>query len=189
MIETSPATAPILTTERLLLRPLTAEDAPAISSGAGDRRVARYLLQVPSPYPVSLARRWVAGRVDWWTTGKGITLAIALRTAPRTLLGTASLRRHARDRRAELGYWLAADAWGQGYATEATHELVTFGFRELSLARVYAQVLAGNTASMRVLEKLGAIVEGIKRQHLRKGHRLCDVVFYGLLRDELRAIA
>jgi RimJ/RimL family protein N-acetyltransferase len=96
------------------------------------------------------------------------------------------LRRHVRDRRAELGYWLGADAWGHGYATESTHLLVDFGFRAFSLARIYAQVLAGNTASMRVLEKLGMVNEGIRRQHVRKGQRLCDIVLYGLLRDEWR---
>jgi RimJ/RimL family protein N-acetyltransferase len=186
VIEAVPSTAPTLLTERLALRSLCDDDAAAIAGGAGDRRVARYLIQVPSPYPVALARRWVRSRLEWWPTGRGVTLGIAEREAPRALLGTVSLRRFARDRRAELGYWLAADAWGNGYATEAAHALVGFGFREYELARIYAQVLAGNTASMRVLEKLGMVTEGVKRQHVRKGHRLHDVVLYGLLREEWR---
>jgi [ribosomal protein S5]-alanine N-acetyltransferase len=113
-----------------------------------------------------------------------VTLAIALRGTPAHLLGTVSLRRFARDRRAELGYWLAAEAWGRGYATEACRALIDFGFAECALARIYAQVLAGNVASMRVLEKLGMVSEGIRRQHVRKDRRLCDVALYGILRDE-----
>jgi RimJ/RimL family protein N-acetyltransferase len=176
--------APRVETARLVLRELVPADAAAVADGAGDRRVARFLVAVPSPYPIALARRWVASRVDWWHAGRGVTLAIAERAAPDQLLGTVSLRNYARDRRAELGYWLAAHAWGRGYATEACDAVVDLGFGELALARIYAQVLVGNAASMRVLEKLGMLVEGTKRQHVRKGRRLCDVVLYGLLRDE-----
>ncbi|HEY4243960.1 MAG TPA: GNAT family protein [Kofleriaceae bacterium] len=177
------ATAPTLETARLVLRELRETDAAAIADGAGDKRVARYLVAVPSPYPVALARRWVRGRVDWWERERGMTLALTKRGSEQ-LLGTVSLRRYARDRRAELGYWLAARAWGNGYATEAARALIDFGFRELELARIYAHVLDGNDASMRVLEKLGMLREGVRRQHVRKGTRLCDVVLYGLLRDE-----
>lgn len=176
--------APSLVTERLLLRELQIGDAAAIAAGAGDRRVARFLIQVPSPYPVALARRWLAARVDWWEQGRGVTLAIARRTHPHICLGTVSLRRYSRDHRAELGYWLAASAWGSGIATEACSAAVGFGFRELNLARIYAQVLADNLASQRVLDKLGMVTEGVKRKHVKKGDRLCDVIMYGLLRDE-----
>lgn len=181
----SPAT-PSLTTQRLMLRELQLEDAHAIAMRAGDREVARYLIAVPTPYPVALAARWIANRVAWWPQGRGITLAIARNEHPNELLGTVSLRRFARDRRAELGYWLGVDAWGHGYATEAAGALVDFGFREMALARVYAHVIAGNDPSCRVLDKLGMMNEGVRRKHLRKGKRLHDIVLYGLLRNEWR---
>ena len=47
---------PTLTTERLVLRPLRDADAAGVAAGAGDKRVAKYLIQVPSPYPITLAR-------------------------------------------------------------------------------------------------------------------------------------
>jgi [ribosomal protein S5]-alanine N-acetyltransferase len=167
-----------------VLRELHSSDAAAVAAGAGDRRVAQHLIQVPSPYPIALARRWVMHRIEWWQLGRGVTLAVAPGGEPDALIGTVSLRRYARDRRAELGYWLAAPAWGRGLATEAARAAVDFGFRELGLARIYAQVLAGNLASIRVLDKLGMVNEGVKRQHVHKGRRLHDVVLYGLLRDE-----
>ncbi len=178
---------PEVATPRLVLRDLRLADAAAVAAGAGDRRVAQYLIQVPSPYPVSLARRWVMHRIEWWELGRGVTFAVTLREEPDALIGTVSLRRYVRDRRAELGYWLAAPAWGKGLATEAARAAVDFGFRELGLARVYAQVLAGNRASLAVCDKLGMINEGIKRQHVHKARRLHDVVLYGLLRDEWSA--
>jgi RimJ/RimL family protein N-acetyltransferase len=100
-----------------------------------------------------------------------------------------SLRRFVRDRRAELGYWLAADSWGKGFATEAAGTVVDFGFRELGLARIDAQVLDGNFASCRVLEKLGLLAEGRRRRHVRKGRRLHDVEIYGILHEEWRTRA
>jgi ribosomal-protein-alanine N-acetyltransferase len=181
---THSARPPELATKRLVLRELRIADAAAVAAGAGDQRVAQYLIQVPSPYPIALARRWVIHRIEWWELGRGVTLAVTLPGDPDMLLGTVSLRRYIRDRRAELGYWLARPAWGHGFATEAAQAVVDFGFRELGLARVYAQVLAGNSASLRVLDKLGMMNEGKKRQHVVKTRRLHDVVLYGLLRDE-----
>lgn len=175
---------PTLQTERLTLRELRLTDAAEVAEGAGDTRVARYLLQVPSPYPVALARRWITSRIEWWEAGKGVTYAIAHRRKAGTLVGTVSLRRFSRDRRAELGYWLAAREWAGGVATEAARALVDFGFERMGLARIYAQVLDGNGASMRILEKLGMVREGVKRQHVKKGGKLVDVTIYGLLRDE-----
>lgn len=177
---------PEVTTTRLVLRELVPDDAAAVAAGAGDRRVAQYLIQVPSPYPVTLARRWVMHRIEWWEMGRGVTFAVAP-AGGGPLIGTVSLRHYARDRRAELGYWLTHAAWGQGFATEAARAAVAFGFQELGLARIYAQVLAGNTASLGVLDKLGMVNEGVKRQHVSKARRLHDVVIYGLLRDEWSA--
>jgi RimJ/RimL family protein N-acetyltransferase len=183
MFAIEPAT-PTLTTERLVLRELRLDDAHAVAQRAGDRRVARFLIAVPSPYPPALATRWIAARIAWWPQGRGVTLAIARRETPSELLGSVSLRRFARDRRAELGYWLGVDAWGMGFATESAGALVDFGFSELGLARIYAQVLDGNAPSCRVLEKLGMVHEGLRRRHVRKGKKLVDVDLYGMLREE-----
>jgi len=182
----SAARPPELATARLALRELRVTDAAAVAAGAGDPRVAQYLIQVPSPYPIALARRWVLHRIAWWDVGRGVTFAVTRSDHPAALLGTVSLRCYVRDCRAELGYWLAAPAWGNGFATEAARAAVDFGFRELGLARVYAQVIAGNRASLGVLDKLGMVNEGVKRQHVNKARRLHDVVLYGLLRDEWR---
>jgi [ribosomal protein S5]-alanine N-acetyltransferase len=178
---------PLIVTPRLALRELRSADAHAVAEHAGDKRVARFLLAVPTPYPVALAARWISGRIGWWAQGRGLTLAIVRRDAPDALIGSASLRCYPRARRAELGYWLAAASWGRGYATEAATALVDYGFRELALARVYAEVLEGNTASCHVLDKLGMKFEGVRRRHVRKAGTLRDVTLYGLLFDEWRA--
>jgi ribosomal-protein-alanine N-acetyltransferase len=178
---------PLIVTERLALRELRLGDAPAVAEFAGDPRVAQFLLAVPSPYPIALATRWISGRISWWAHGRGVTLAIVRREAPDALIGSASLRCYPRARRAELGYWLGAASWGVGFASEAADAVLEYGFRDLALERVYAHVLEGNAASVRVLDKLGFALEGVRRKHVRKGGRLRDISLFGLLRDEWRA--
>nr|HEX4314178.1 GNAT family protein [Kofleriaceae bacterium] len=175
---------PLVATDRLVLRELRVADAAGVAAGAGDPRVAKFLVQVPSPYPVALAKRWVTSRIAWWYEARGATLAIATRDDPNAMIGTASLRRSPSNRRAELGYWLAAGAWGRGYATEACRAMLELGFGQLGLVRVFAHVIAGNGASCRVLDKLGMVCEGVQRSHIRKDGERRDLVMYGLLKDE-----
>lgn len=178
------ASAPTLHSERLVLRPLVRGDAYAIAEQAGDRRVAKNLADVPSPFPVAMAMSWVTARIDRWARGGGPTYAITERALGPGLIGTVSMRSVPRDRRAELGYWLGHASWGRGLASEAVHRILRWAFVEGDLHRVYAQVIAGNQRSQRVLEKAGMTLEGTRRDHLRKGRRFVDVDQYGVLRDE-----
>lgn len=180
---TLPPVIPTVPTARLLLRPFTALDAPAVVALAGDAEVARYLLHVPHPYPAELAPAWIASHADTWIGGGGPTWAIA-RAADRAPLGAVSLRWTARDARAELGFWLGRAHWGHGFAVEAAGAAVAWGFAQLDLARVYAQHLGGNERSARVLRAIGMQPEGVRRQHLRKGGALHDVHLYGRLRGD-----
>ena len=59
---------------------------------------------------------------------------------------------------AVLGFYLARQFWGQGFATEAGRAFVDFGFGELKLERIVTAVEVENKASIRVLEKLGFVV-------------------------------
>lgn len=85
---------------------------------------------------------------------------------------------------AELGYWIVPDARGEGYATEAARLCLDHAFRDRGLHKVFARVLAGNEASMRVLETLRFEREGRLREHeyVRGEHR--DAVLFGLLAEE-----
>lgn len=183
-LSTDLAPPPTLYSERLALRPLCRADAYAIAEQAGDRRVARYLADVPSPFPVAMAMGWVTARLDRWTRGGGPTYAITERAVGPNLIGTISMRSVPRDRRAELGYWLGHASWGRGLASEAVHRILGWAFLESNLHRVYAQVIASNRRSQRVLQKAGMTLEGTRRGHLRKGRKFVDVDQYGVLRDE-----
>jgi RimJ/RimL family protein N-acetyltransferase len=79
--------------------------------------------------------------------------------------GQADAVTEAPDRQGiELGYRLRRAAWGQGYATEGCLALIRKGFTELGVERVYAETMAVNQASRRVMEKSGL-------QYLRTFHQ------------------
>jgi len=85
---------------------------------------------------------------------------------------------------AKLGYWIASEHHGNGYATAAARLLVDYGFREQRLHKVYADTFAFNEASQRVLEKVGFEREGVHRDQGFVDGEHVDVYRHGLLRDD-----
>ncbi len=86
--------------------------------------------------------------------------------------------------RAKVGYWLAADARGQGHATRAVRLICDWGFRSLGLERIELRAAVENVGSQRVAERAGFTREAVPRRYLRiKGQQL-DMVAFGLLAGE-----
>lgn len=85
---------------------------------------------------------------------------------------------------AKLGYAIAADYWGRGYATDAARTLVDFGFRELKLHRISAAMGPDNTASIAIARRLGMTYEGRIRDHVYTNGRWRDSLLYSVLFDE-----
>ena len=84
----------------------------------------------------------------------------------------------------QLGYEVAPDYWGKGYATEAARAVLDFGFTKLKLERISAECVLENQRSCRVLEKLGMQQEGHLRHNEWMKGRWWDTLVYGVLRQE-----
>lgn len=174
---------PTLETPRLILSPFSFDDAPAVQRLAGDFAIADTTATIPHPYPDGAAESWIASSDSLWLVKQ--TLALAIRSKEDgALLGAISLFNILPEHMAELGYWLGKPFWGKGYASEAGHAILAFGFTELKLKRIHAEHLARNPASGRVMDKLGLKQEGVLRQHAIKWGELEDVVCRGILREE-----
>ncbi len=85
-----------------------------------------------------------------------------------------------------LGYRLDQGQVGKGYMTEAVRLMVTVAFTQLGLHRIEANVMPGNAASIRVLEKCGFTREGMSRSYLRIAGRWEDHYHYTVVNDKLR---
>ena len=143
-------------TERLLLRPGWAEDAPALARAIADEQVVRNLATAPWPYRQEDAEAFLAAPRDPIMP----TFLIMERTGgdPR-IVGSCGLARRPSGA-VELGYWIARAHWGKGFATEAGRALLDIA-RALKLPRLEASHFVDNPASGRVLEKLGFEPTGI----------------------------
>jgi len=169
------------------LRPYREDDAVALQALADDREVSRFLRdRFPHPYRIEDAREWIARARDE-TTSPPLTFAISGASA--AMLGGIGLDRQSDVYRhsAEIGYWLGRRHWGRGVATAAVEAICRYAFDSLGFQRVYGCVFAPNTASARVLEKVGFKLEGRHRQAVWKDGELLDELLYGLLPDDLRA--
>lgn len=83
---------------------------------------------------------------------------------------------------AEVGYWLGEKYWGKGIASMALKGIVSYGFTDLGLERIYAKPFEHNTASRRVLEKNDFQLEGILRKSAIKSKKIYNQALYGIIR-------
>jgi [ribosomal protein S5]-alanine N-acetyltransferase len=175
---------PRLLTDRLVLRPFDLADAPAVERHLNVWDVVDTTLTIPHPYPAGGGATWIATHADGWARDERLSLAICTRDRDE-LVGAIGLNIERPHSRAEVGYWIAREEWGKGYATEAARSIVAFGLTELELRRVEGRIFTRNPASGRVLEKIGMTLEGVHRDACRRWDRYEDVVVYSILESEL----
>ena len=176
------STTPTLHTKRLILRPFSLADVPAVVALAGDWDIALNTLSVPHPYTEDHAVQWIRQQSEQWEQKQAVTFAIA--QADDTLVGSIGLGLVPSFNLAELGYWVGKPYWGRGYATEAACAVVDFGFEKLSLHRIQATHFGNNPASGKVMQKVGLLYEGCRRQHTLKWGEYRDIKLYGMLRED-----
>ena len=176
---------PTLHTDRLGLRPFTAEDADALWSLHSSALVLRYWDAPPWGEPAR-AERFIAACRQMAEEGTGARLAVD-RASDGAFLGWCSVTRWNPDHRsAAMGYCFTERAWGHGYATEAADALLRWAFETLDLNRVQAETDTRNVASARVLEKVGFVREGTLREDCVVDGEVSDSWVFGLLRREWR---
>jgi [ribosomal protein S5]-alanine N-acetyltransferase len=168
-----------LQTPRLMLRTYTADDIPELLPLIGAREIAATTLRIPHPYSQKDAEDLVAHANE----SDGVRLAVRLRDSA-TFVGGAGLRLEPDHDRAEIGYWIGVPYWGNGYATEAARALLTYGFEQMKLNRIYASHYSNNPASGKILRKLGMKPEGCQRGHILKWGEYQDLELFGMLRSD-----
>jgi RimJ/RimL family protein N-acetyltransferase len=177
-----------LGTPRLRLRPLVESDAPALLAIFSDPEVTRYWSTLPWE-TIDQAEAMIARDRKAMAAGEHIRLGLQ-RDGEDKILGVCTLFAFmAQCRRAEVGYCLAPAAWGKGYMHEALQALLDYGFRELGLNRVEADIDPRNTRSATSLERLGFTREGYLRERWIVGDEVSDTALYGLLLRDWNARA
>ena len=180
-----------LETERLILRPLGSGDFDAFYSYGSVPENMTYMIF--GPYTPETAKRYLEIVDKWWKDDppKIYEFAVTLKDSGK-MIGNCGLYMDD-DRRATgmLGWCEHRDYWNKGYATEFVRALLKFGFEDLNLHRIHAECNAANTASAKVMERVGMRREGhfIENRYDRVGEQKMwyDEYFYGILREEYLA--
>ena len=174
---------PRLECKRLILRAVSLEDAAEVTALVGAREIASMTVAIPHPYEEGMARDWIGQHRSGLEAGEGVSYALIERDSNR-LVGAIGLRIDKDHRKAELGYWIGVQFWGNGYATEAAKRLIEYGFRDLKLNRIYARHFVRNPASGKVLRKAGMYFEGRLREDILKWGQFEDLDAYAILNKE-----
>jgi RimJ/RimL family protein N-acetyltransferase len=165
------------------LRKVTRSDAQSIYEHAKDREISRYTF-IPHPYKREDALHFIKFTHRQMKKEKEYHLGIELKTTGQIIGMIGMMQISQKHRRAEVGYWLGRSHWGKGYAAEALHLMLRYGFKELKLVRIWARVMHPNLASARMLEKIGFTFEGRLRKSLMQNGRWLDELRYGILKEE-----
>ena len=167
----------------VLLRPWGDGDVAAIAAACSDPDIPKWIPLVPEPYTDADARDYVRETKEWWADGAAATFAI---TAEGRAVGSIGLHLVALDeQRASVGYWVAREARGRGYASRALRLVSRWALETLGIERLELMAEPENAASCAVAERAGFRREGVLRAHLptpNRGRR--DVAIYSLLPDE-----
>lgn len=170
-----------LQSTRLSLREFSYSDWESIHDYAKRPEVSRY--QVWNPQSEVDSQLFLAERIRISLLEPRSQFAFAIiEKETNTLIGSVELTiRDTQHQAAELSYILHPDYWGSGYATEAARLMLTFGFSQLNLNRIYAKCDPRNKGSERVMQKVGMVWEGRLREDLLLADGWRDSLIYSLL--------
>ena len=156
---------------KIILRPWQKQDAQELAAVANNRNIWNNVRDaLPSPYAVMDALQWIA-HVN--SQQPVINFAIVCDGSVVGSIGCQPKEDISR-KNIEIGYFIGEPYWGKGIATEAVKHLLDFIATRLDVVRIEAHVFAQNKSSMKVLQKNGFYLEGIRRKAVLKNNECID---------------
>jgi ribosomal-protein-alanine N-acetyltransferase len=181
---------PVLETERLILRPVTTDDAPAVFRYCSNPNLTRFtLFETHQSLADSLwfVEEYARSR---YGSREPDPFGIVLKDDPDAgVVGAVGAHWVSQPNGTmEMGYAIAEPYWARGLIVEAARAVMRYVFTEYAVERLQARVMSGNPASERVLEKLGFTREGVMRSLIFRRGRHWDMAIYSLLRGEWESL-
>lgn len=164
--------------ERIILRPVSLDDAEDMYEYTSDEETTRFLYEPHKD--LNQTKTVIANYFVQEPIGK---YAIVLKENNK-MVGAIEFRVHEWNKSGDLGFTLNRHYWGKGYMTEAGKLILGLAFDVLGLERVYAGHEVKNSASGKVLIRLGMKCEGILRKDQMIKGTLVDSVHYSILKEE-----
>ena len=158
-------------------------DKQSLIKYLNNKEIYKNTLRIPYPYSKEDA--------DWWINSckgsykrLGVITKFVIRKNEELIGGVGFDDYLSEKEEVDCGYWLAQPFWNKGIMTKVVHTLCMFGFNELKIPKITANVFSYNKASMKVLQKVGFIFEkSLKNQYEKDGQKI-DAEFYTLTNDQ-----
>lgn len=176
-------TFPTLETERLVLRQLRPEDAADLFNYFSNDAVTEFY-DLDTFTQQEQAENLIRIFYDKFLTQTGIRWGITLKTDD-NVIGTCGFHNWSKKHfKAEIGYELNPDYWGQGIMTEALKEVIRFGHHHLGLNRVEAYIYPDNINSRKLLVNFGFEEEGYLKKYFYVKQRFTDAVILSIIKKD-----
>jgi ribosomal-protein-alanine N-acetyltransferase len=174
---------PTLETERLILRKMTPDDAEAVFAYASDPEVSRYTLW-ETHRSIEDSRAFLELTLGKYEGGEEPDWGVVYKGDHRFVGACGLVNWEIEHARVEVGFVLSREYWGRGLMPEVVRALIRFGFDTMNVNRIEARCIVENTASARVMEKVGMAYEGTLRQreYIKGAYR--DMKLYAILKEE-----
>jgi [ribosomal protein S5]-alanine N-acetyltransferase len=174
---------PVLRTQRLVLRQITEADGEGLFGIFADDRVTEYY-GWDTFTSVEQGHELAARTAAQFRQHTAIRWGLLQPDSPQ-IIGTCGYTRWDQDNQfAVLGYDLARPYWRRGLMSEAVAAVLRLGFEQMTLHRVEATVMTGNTASSSLLRRAGFECEGTLRERMLKQGTFRDLQMFGLTRSD-----
>ncbi|GGI22739.1 GNAT family N-acetyltransferase [Pedobacter mendelii] len=172
---------PVLETERLILREHALSDAENIFKMRTNEAVMKYIDR-ERPKDLEDVKTFITTFNEGFENGDNLAWVIALKENPSQMIGSVGYwRTDYPNHRAEIGYMLHPDYWRKGIISEALKRTIDFGFNDMNLHTIKANINVENDASRQILIKHGFVKEAHFKQDYYFRGKFLDSEIYGLL--------
>jgi ribosomal-protein-alanine N-acetyltransferase len=175
---------PEFESERLLFRKLLLSDAKDLLLIRSNDAVMKYL-DIARFESIADAEKMVQTVSESYDRETGINWGIVEKHSNNFIGYFGFWRMIPEHCRAEIGYALKPEYWGRGYMYETINRMVRFGFKNMNLHSIEANVNPDNDKSKKVLEKIGFKKEAYFRENYLFNNRFLDSIIYSLLEKDL----
>lgn len=180
MLELNFSPFPVLTTDRLVLRKTKIEDAEEVFIMRSDPELLRYVDRDPAK-TIDEARSFIQLITDNLDNNVGVSWAMTLKDSDRMIGSIAIWRIDKENHRGEIGYVLLTEYQGKGLMLEAIQAVADYGFKEMKLHSLEANINPDNLASQNVLERAGFVREAYFRENYHYNGKFIDSAIYSLI--------
>lgn len=168
-------------TSRLIIRDFVLEDWASVHLYASDVAVTEYMIWGPNSEDDTKGYLEQIISMQQQNPRKDYEFAVTLKESG-LLIGGCGI--HVDEYNGEIGYCFNPNFWGQGYASEAALAMLSYGFKDLRLNRIYATCRPKNIRSSEVMKRVGMKQEGHLREHMWHKGNFHDSYLFSILQKE-----